>query len=265
MSKEIRIEKKKDLRDQIIAQNNETINGVERIKPLTDLDEYEQYSDNAPVFTETPLKKYQRDTKEKEFKEMYSDSVLSKEQEEEIKEKFIQKKTDEIMKNIEDLSKDYVPQENIDPEKEVDDIAMMRIVSKLFNIPFKTLKERHEEYKKAESDFEERLKNYDPNDLNELCKCPEYKEVKTKTFDDICKDIMDLHERKNADYGDAAYKTYKKYGIRSYLARINDKLSRLDELTEPGAQARVKDETILDSFMDMAAYSIMAIEALLKG
>lgn len=257
MSKEINIEKKKDHRNEIIAQNNETINGVEKVRPLTPptLDEDEEETNPSAV-----LRAYQKDVLENNIKKKLSKSILTPEEEAEIKEKFVHDKTDEIMKNIEDLSKSYTPKENIDPYTKINDYDIINAVSKIFGINFG---KNADFYKKAMKSACETVAKAN-SEKNECVAQEKECAEKPKTFDDICHEMMELHTRKNADYGDAAYKTYKKYGIRSYLARINDKLSRLDELTEPGAKALVTDESILDSFMDMAAYSIMAIEALLK-
>jgi arginine utilization protein RocB len=84
------------------------------------------------------------------------------------------------------------------------------------------------------------------------------------TFDRICHEIMELHERKNKDYGNAADASFKEFGIVSYVIRLNDKLNRLKSLTKPGATMEVKDESIIDTLKDLAAYSIMAIESLMN-
>jgi len=90
-------------------------------------------------------------------------------------------------------------------------------------------------------------------------------ELPKNCFDDICFKLMELHRKKNKDYGNAAHKSYLKYGIISYVMRLSDKMNRLDSLTKPGATIEVNDESLLDTFMDMAAYSIMAIESLKSG
>ena len=81
-------------------------------------------------------------------------------------------------------------------------------------------------------------------------------------FDGICRDLMALHARKNKDYGNAAHESYKEFGLISYVIRLNDKMKRLKSLTKPGAEISVKDESIEDTLMDLAAYAIMAIESL---
>lgn len=81
-------------------------------------------------------------------------------------------------------------------------------------------------------------------------------------FNGICRDLMSLHARKNKDYGNAAHESYKEFGLISYVIRLNDKMKRLKSLTKPGAEQEVKDESIEDTLMDLAAYAIMAIESL---
>jgi len=81
-------------------------------------------------------------------------------------------------------------------------------------------------------------------------------------FDGICRDLMALHARKNKDYGNAAHESYKEFGLVSYVIRLNDKMNRLKSLTKPGVEQEVKSESIEDTLMDLAAYAIMAIESL---
>lgn len=81
-------------------------------------------------------------------------------------------------------------------------------------------------------------------------------------FDGICRDLMALHARKNKDYGNAADDSYKEFGLVSYIIRLNDKMNRLKSLTKPGVEQEVKNESIEDTLMDLAAYAIMAIESL---
>jgi (p)ppGpp synthase/HD superfamily hydrolase len=74
--------------------------------------------------------------------------------------------------------------------------------------------------------------------------------------------MMELHRRKNSDYGNAAHESYKEFGLNSYIIRLNDKMRRLKSLTGRGVDISVKDESIEDTLMDLAAYAIMAIESL---
>lgn len=84
------------------------------------------------------------------------------------------------------------------------------------------------------------------------------------TFDEIATELINLHRKKNSDYGNAADKSYEKFGLISYIVRLGDKMNRLESLTKPGAEQKVNDESITDTLMDLAAYSIMAIESINK-
>lgn len=79
------------------------------------------------------------------------------------------------------------------------------------------------------------------------------------TPEELADRITDLYCRKNADYGDAFARSLNKYGIVAALVRVNDKINRLCSLTAPGREAQVKDESILDTLLDLASYAIMAV------
>ena len=75
------------------------------------------------------------------------------------------------------------------------------------------------------------------------------------------KDLLDkMHELyiiKNHDYGDSVHDTYEKYGITSFLVRMEDKLNRTRQLTK--IEGKVLDEKLEDTLMDLANYAILAI------
>lgn len=73
---------------------------------------------------------------------------------------------------------------------------------------------------------------------------------------DICKNLNDLYQRKNADYGDSFGKSYKEYGMTMACIRLEDKLNRLKSLCKQEAQV---DESMEDTLMDLANYSIMTL------
>ena len=75
-------------------------------------------------------------------------------------------------------------------------------------------------------------------------------------------DMHELYIKKNSDYGDSVHDTYKKYGLVSFLVRIEDKLNRVKTLNEKSCKkddAKVLDEKIEDTLMDLANYSILAL------
>ena len=238
-------------------------NGIEVVKPQKDLDGYEDASD---IFEKkrpgSVLKDYQKDVAEHKIKRKYEKSVLTPEEEETLKEKFIQEKTDEIMNAIKELSKGYMPKENIDVSKKISEEDMFEIARKIFGI------EKHpsrlekftkfvQACQKAAEEREQDKKEY----VAPECEIVE-EGVIPGDFDGICRDLMALHARKNKDYGNAAHESYKEFGLISYVIRLNDKMKRLKSLTKPGVEQEVKGESIEDTLMDLAAYAIMAIESL---
>ena len=80
---------------------------------------------------------------------------------------------------------------------------------------------------------------------------------KVETHSNICKNMTDLYERKNNDYGDSFAKLRKEFD-NAILIRIYDKFSRLKTL-KSGALQKVSDETIEDTLFDLANYCIMEL------
>ena len=70
-------------------------------------------------------------------------------------------------------------------------------------------------------------------------------------------DMHNLYITKNHDYGNSVHDTYEKYGLTSFLVRIEDKLNRARTLSKN--DAKVNDEKIEDTLMDMANYAILAV------
>jgi hypothetical protein len=69
--------------------------------------------------------------------------------------------------------------------------------------------------------------------------------------------LHNLYIAKNTDYGDSVHDTYEKYGLVSFLVRIEDKLNRARTLSKK--EALVNDEKIEDTLLDMANYAILAV------
>ena len=74
---------------------------------------------------------------------------------------------------------------------------------------------------------------------------------------EICKSLNELYAHKNADYGDSFGKSFNEYGLTMACIRLEDKLNRIKALSKQTAQ--VSDETITDTLMDLANYSIMTL------
>ena len=82
-------------------------------------------------------------------------------------------------------------------------------------------------------------------------------EEKFAKHKEIVLGLNELYVSKNKDYGDSVHDTYTKYGLTSFLVRLEDKLNRVRTLSKQ--EARVMDEKIEDTLLDMANYAILAV------
>lgn len=82
-------------------------------------------------------------------------------------------------------------------------------------------------------------------------------------FDDILKQMSDLHTRKGADYGTEAdpyanVRASAEFGVAPWLGaiiRLNDKMTRLKAFATKGMLA---NESIEDAFRDIQVYAVIA-------
>lgn len=81
--------------------------------------------------------------------------------------------------------------------------------------------------------------------------------TKAQIHGELCEKMHSVYEAKNHDYGDSFSKLRKKFPD-AILVRLNDKLSRLEVLMS-GENAKVKDESINDTLLDLANYAIMEL------
>lgn len=79
-------------------------------------------------------------------------------------------------------------------------------------------------------------------------------------MDAILNEIRQLHSRKNADYGNSFDKTLDEFGLVASATRMSDKFNRFKSLIRCGSSARVEDEKIEDTLIDLASYAIMTIK-----
>lgn len=75
----------------------------------------------------------------------------------------------------------------------------------------------------------------------------------------LCDGLNELYAAKNADYNNSFANLRDKFGDTAILIRLNDKLSRLEQLMKPGYEAKVQDEKIEDTLTDLANYSLMEL------
>ena len=81
---------------------------------------------------------------------------------------------------------------------------------------------------------------------------------KVQRHAEICKEINDLYERKNHDYGDSFHQTFVEEGMAMARIRLGDKFGRFKTLSRGGEQ-KVNDESIRDTLIDLANYAIMTV------
>ena len=86
---------------------------------------------------------------------------------------------------------------------------------------------------------------------------------KIEMFKGLADTMVDTYERKNKDYGDSFGVSVEKYGLISALTRISDKFNRLESLILKGDQ-QVNDESLKDTLLDLANYSLMTIIELME-
>ena len=82
------------------------------------------------------------------------------------------------------------------------------------------------------------------------------------SFNSLLDQIKDTHEKKNHDYGNSFAKSMDEFGMPAAAIRLSDKLNRFKALIN--SEAKVKDESIEDTLLDMASYAIMTVEYLKK-
>lgn len=96
--------------------------------------------------------------------------------------------------------------------------------------------------------------------------------VKNISFEDITKKMHELYLIKNKNYGNSFSKQFEEYGLTSVCIRLEDKLNRLKSLNKQLQDSQngitdvnMDDESIKDTLIDLANYSVLAIMELNKG
>lgn len=79
-------------------------------------------------------------------------------------------------------------------------------------------------------------------------------------MESILNEIKQLYNRKNTDYGNSFDKTLDEFGLVASATRMSDKFNRFKSLMRSGSTARVEDEKIEDTLLDLASYAIMTIK-----
>lgn len=82
-------------------------------------------------------------------------------------------------------------------------------------------------------------------------------EAKVARIKELADQLAATYARKNKDYGDSFGISVARYGIIAALTRMSDKWNRLENLILNEGQHEVKDESMLDTLLDLATYALM--------
>ena len=85
--------------------------------------------------------------------------------------------------------------------------------------------------------------------------------TKIEHHEALCKKLHDIYVQKNHDYGDSFGRTFQEEGFAMPRIRLSDKLSRFKTLSHCSwnQERLVKDESLIDTLMDLANYAIMTV------
>ena len=81
-------------------------------------------------------------------------------------------------------------------------------------------------------------------------------------FKEYTDKLADVLYKKNQDYGNSFDKTVNKIGHRVLLVRVMDKCDRIENLILNDEKKKVTDESLKDTFLDLAGYSILGLKYL---
>lgn len=70
-------------------------------------------------------------------------------------------------------------------------------------------------------------------------------------------ELIDIFEKKNADYGNSFEESLEKHGLIAAVVRMEDKMLRLSTLSKNESEQLVKDESIIDTLKDLSNYALM--------
>lgn len=82
-------------------------------------------------------------------------------------------------------------------------------------------------------------------------------------FIDITNSLTEIYQAKNQDYGNSFEMSLYKFGLVASIIRLSDKMNRIECLSQ--TKAKVKDESIEDTLLDLANYAIMTVIWLRKN
>ena len=113
--------------------------------------------------------------------------------------------------------------------------------------------------------FIDRIKNMQKNNKSQV-KCvygnnKVIKSVKYNPFKDYTNYLAKILQEKNTAYGDSFAKSVDEDGLLVLKIRLGDKFNRVSSLIKKG-ELKENDESLKDTLLDMAGYSILALKYL---
>lgn len=116
-----------------------------------------------------------------------------------------------------------------------------------------------------DANYLKKLEDMMAKGCNEMIKNQPYTnlaEIYSDGFLRITNQMHDTYIKKNHDYGNSFDKSIDELGIVAAVTRMSDKMERLKSLVKK--EAEVKDESFLDTVMDLANYAVMTAMYLKK-
>ena len=106
-------------------------------------------------------------------------------------------------------------------------------------------------------------KNLKQNLINHLANCVtnDLIDDNVADFAETCNDMMCLYAKKNHDYGNAFGEIIEEVGLNYGVGKVKEKLKRVETLLKSEANV---NESIEDSLIDLACYTVMTLNYLKK-
>jgi len=76
-------------------------------------------------------------------------------------------------------------------------------------------------------------------------------------FKEILKEMLEIYLKKNHDYGNSFDKSLNEWGEVAGVIRMEDKFNRIKTLLK--TEGQVNDESINDTLLDLANYTVMTL------
>ena len=78
-------------------------------------------------------------------------------------------------------------------------------------------------------------------------------------FEDITNKMIRIFKKKNHDYGNSFEQSLNEEGLAASRIRMGDKWNRFKTLSKPKTEAKVNDESLRDTLIDLGVYCILTI------